>query len=83
MPDILDTSIYNEVITVSNENAFETARRLAREEGILGGISTGANVYAALEVAKRLGKGKKVVTVSPSNGERYLSTPLYQFETEE
>ncbi|QZT34370.1 cysteine synthase A [Caldalkalibacillus thermarum TA2.A1] len=83
VPDILDTSIYNEVITVSNENAFETARRLAREEGILGGISTGANVYAALEVAKRLGKGKKVVTVSPSNGERYLSTPLYQFETEE
>ncbi|EGL81885.1 Pyridoxal-5'-phosphate-dependent protein beta subunit [Caldalkalibacillus thermarum TA2.A1] len=79
----MDTSIYNEVITVSNENAFETARRLAREEGILGGISTGANVYAALEVAKRLGKGKKVVTVSPSNGERYLSTPLYQFETEE
>ncbi|GGK33506.1 cysteine synthase [Caldalkalibacillus thermarum] len=83
VPDILDTSIYNEVITVSNETAFETARRLAREEGILGGISTGANVYAALEVAKRLGKGKKVVTVSPSNGERYLSTPLYQFETEE
>ncbi|MDQ0340660.1 cysteine synthase A [Caldalkalibacillus uzonensis] len=83
VPDILDTSIYNEVITVSNETAFETARRLAREEGILGGISTGANVYAALEVAKRLGKGKKVVTFSPSNGERYLSTPLYQFETEE
>jgi len=80
VPDILDTDIYDEVITVSNEEAFEAARRLAKEEGILGGISSGAAVKAALEVARRLGKGKKVVAVIPSNGERYLSTALYQFE---
>jgi len=80
VPDILDTSIYDEVITVDNEQAFETSRRVAREEGILGGISSGAAIFAALQVAKRLGKGKRVVAVLPSNGERYLSTPLYQFE---
>lgn len=80
VPDILDTKIYDEVITVANEEAFEIARRLAKEEGILGGISSGAAVYAALQVASRLGKGKKVVAVIPSNGERYLSTALYQFE---
>jgi len=80
IPDILNTSIYDEVITVENEEAFETSRRVAKEEGILGGISTGAAIFAALKVAKRLGKGKRVVTVAPSNGERYLSTPLYQFE---
>ena len=81
IPDILNTSIYDEVITVENEEAFETSRRVAREEGILGGISTGAAIFAALKVAKRLGKGKRVVTVAPSNGERYLSTPLYQFDS--
>lgn len=80
VPDILDTSVYDEVLTVANDEAFDTARRLAREEGILGGISSGAAVFAALEVARRLGKGKKVVAVLPSNGERYLSTPLYQYE---
>jgi cysteine synthase A len=80
VPDILDTKIYDEVITVANEEAFEIARRLAKEEGILGGISSGAAVYAALQVASKLGKGKKVVAVIPSNGERYLSTALYQFE---
>lgn len=80
VPDILDTKIYNEVITVANEEAFETARRLAKEEGILGGISSGAAVSVALQVASRLGKGKKVVAIIPSNGERYLSTSLYQFE---
>lgn len=80
VPDILDTEIYNEVITVANEEAFETARRLAKEEGILGGISSGAAVSVALQVASRLGKGKKVVAIIPSNGERYLSTSLYQFE---
>ncbi|WP_096441101.1 cysteine synthase A [Alteribacter populi] len=83
VPDILDTKSYDEVMTVSTENAFEYARRAAKEEGILGGISSGAAVYAALEVAKKLGKGKKVVAVIPSNGERYLSTPLYQFEGNE
>ncbi|WP_404406680.1 cysteine synthase A [Jeotgalibacillus malaysiensis] len=80
IPDILDTKIYDEVIQVTNDQSFETARRAAREEGILGGISSGAAIYAAIEVAKKMGKGKKVLAVIPSNGERYLSTPLYQFE---
>ncbi len=80
VPSIMDTSIFDEVIKVENEEAFETSRRVAKEEGILGGISSGAAVYAALQVARKLGKGKRVVAVIPSNGERYLSTPLYQFE---
>ncbi|MDB5055109.1 MAG: cysteine synthase [Bacilli bacterium] len=80
IPDILDTKIYDEIIAVDNEEAYETARRVAKEEGILGGISSGAAIFAALKVAKELGKGKRVVAVIPSNGERYLSTPLYQFE---
>jgi cysteine synthase A len=80
VPQILDTSIYDEVIQVDNEDAFETSRRVAKEEGILGGISSGAAIFAALKVAKELGAGKRVVAVLPSNGERYLSTPLYQFE---
>ncbi|MFF2533720.1 cysteine synthase A [Brevibacillus sp. NPDC058079] len=80
VPDILDTQIYDEIIKVENEDAFETARRVARQEGILGGISSGAAIHAALQVAAKLGKGKKVIAVIPSNGERYLSTPLYQFE---
>ncbi|WP_033542040.1 cysteine synthase A [Planococcus sp. CAU13] len=80
VPKVLNTEIYSEIIQVSNDQSYETARKLAREEGILGGVSSGAAVYAALELAKRLGKGKKVLTVLPSNGERYLSTPLYQFE---
>lgn len=82
VPDILDTDIYDHIIQVKNEEAFEYARRAAKEEGILGGISSGAAIYAALKVAKELGKGKKVLAIIPSNGERYLSTPLYQFETE-
>jgi cysteine synthase len=80
VPDILKTDIYDEVLTISNDEAFEWARRAAREEGLLGGISSGAAIAAALKVAKKLGKGKKVLAVIPSNGERYLSTPLYQFE---
>jgi cysteine synthase len=80
VPDILKTDVYDEVLTISNDEAFEWARRAAREEGLLGGISSGAAIAAALKVAKRLGKGKKVLAVIPSNGERYLSTPLYQFE---
>ncbi|MGD6943855.1 cysteine synthase A [Cytobacillus gottheilii] len=82
VPDILNTKIYDEIIKVENETAFEYARRAAKEEGILGGISSGAAIYAALKVAKELGKGKKVLAIIPSNGERYLSTPLYQFENE-
>jgi cysteine synthase A len=80
VPDILNTNIYDGIITVENEEAFETSRRVAKEEGILGGISSGAAIFAALKVAKELGPGKRVVAIVPSNGERYLSTPLYQFE---
>jgi cysteine synthase A len=80
VPSILNTEIYDEIIKVENEEAFTWARKLAREEGILVGISSGAAVLAALKVARRLGAGKKVVAVIPSNGERYLTTPLYQFE---
>jgi cysteine synthase len=80
IPSVLDTRVYDEIIKVENEQAFEFARRAAKEEGILGGISSGAAIYAALETAKKLGKGKKVLAIIPSNGERYLSTPLYQFE---
>ncbi len=82
VPEVLNTEIYDSVIQVSNEDAYETARKLAREEGILGGVSSGAAVYAALQVARKLGNGKKVLAILPSNGERYLSTPLYQFENE-
>lgn len=80
VPDILNREIYDEVITVDNEEAFEHARRAAKEEGILCGISSGAAIFAALKVAKELGEGKRVVAIVPSNGERYLSTPLFNFE---
>ncbi|EKO8669288.1 cysteine synthase A [Staphylococcus pseudintermedius] len=80
IPGTLNTEIYDEIIKVGNEVAMETSRRVAKEEGILGGISSGAVIYAAIQKAKELGKGKTVVTVLPSNGERYLSTPLYNFE---
>lgn len=80
VPSILDTNIYDEIMQVSTEDSFEAARRAAKEEGILGGISSGAAIHTALKVAKKLGKGKKVLAIVPSNGERYLSTALYQFE---
>lgn len=80
IPSILDTDVYNEVIQVSNEQAFETARLAAKTEGILGGISSGAAIHAALRLAEKLGTGKRVVAVIPSNGERYLSTVLYAEE---
>ena len=77
VPNNLNVSILDDVVTVSNEDAIETARRLAIEEGILAGISTGANVWAALQVAKRPeSKGKLIVTIGCSTGERYLSTVL-------
>ena len=82
VPKVLDTDIYDEIIQVSNDDAYAIARRAAREEGILGGVSSGAAISAALQVAKKLGKGKKVVAILPSNGERYLSTPLYRFDEE-
>jgi len=78
VPEVLNTGIYDEVITVSNEQAFETARQLARREGILGGISTGAACYAAVELSKRKeNDGKTIVFVLCDTGERYLSTDLY------
>ncbi len=77
VPDVLDTSVYSEILTVANEDALRTARRLAREEGIFAGISSGANVFAALKVARRLGAGKNVVTMICDTGERYLSTGIY------
>lgn len=80
VPETLDKEIYDEIIRVTTDQAFKAAKDTAAKEGILGGISSGAAVYAALEVAKKLGKGKKVLAIIPDTGERYLSTPLYQFE---
>lgn len=80
VPSVLNTNVYDEVKKIDNEEAFEHARRAGREEGILCGISAGAAIAAALKVAKELGKGKKVLAILPDNGERYLSTALYQFE---
>ncbi|PWU67809.1 MULTISPECIES: cysteine synthase A [Gracilibacillus] len=82
VPGVLNTKVYDEVITVTNDQAYETAREAAKKDGVLGGVSSGAAIYAAKQVAKKLGKGKKVLAVLPSNGERYLSTPLYQFDEE-
>jgi cysteine synthase A len=78
IPDILDTTIYDEVLTVNDEESYEMARFLAKQLGLFVGISTGANVVAALKLAKQLPPTSKVVTVSPSNAERYLSTSLFQ-----
>jgi len=78
VPAILNTKIYDEVVRVNNDDAMNTARRMASEDGLLVGISSGAAVWAAMEVAKRLeNKGKLIVVIIPSFGERYLSTPLY------
>ncbi len=78
IPKTLDREIYDGIVEVSSAEAFETAREVARNEGFLPGISGGANIHGAIELAKKLGKGHKVITVAPDNGERYLSTPLYQ-----
>jgi cysteine synthase A len=78
VPDVLNTKIIDEIVTVTNEQAFETARKLAALEGILCGISSGAAVWAAIEMAKRAeNKGKQIVVILPSTGERYLSTDLF------
>ena len=77
IPSILNLSIIDRIIKVSDNDAYKMSTRLAREEGLFVGISAGANVYASLEVAKKLGRGKKVVTVLPDTGERYFSVSQY------
>ena len=78
VPDLLDTKLYDEVIVVENDEAFETGRLLARNEGVLAGISSGAALFAAIKLAKRPeNKGKTIVVILPDTGERYLSTPMF------
>ena len=77
IPEILNLDIIDEIIKVKNEDAFAVSQKLCRKEGIMAGISSGANAWAAIEVAKKAGMGKTVVTVLPDTGERYLSTPLF------
>ena len=80
IPNTLDTNAYDGVRRVSSEETFELARAIGGAEGFLVGISSAAAIYAAIEVAKELGSGKKVLALAPDNGERYLSTTLYEFE---
>ena len=78
VPDTLDTSVYDEVLPITNEDAFATAKLLAKKEGILVGISSGASLYAAIQIAKRPeAKGKTIVALLPDSGDRYYSTPLF------
>jgi cysteine synthase A len=77
IPDILNQTIYDQIYIVTDEEAIETSKRLAREEGLMVGISSGTNVAAAIKLAKKLGPGKTVVTVLPDTAERYFSTPLF------
>ena len=78
VPDVLDTKVYDEVVTVENDAAIQTAKLIAHEEGILVGISSGASLWAAMELAKRPeNEGKLIVALLPDTGERYLSTELF------
>ncbi len=77
VPSILNTSVYNEIVRVTDEDAIETTRLLARKEGILVGPSSGASVWAALQIARRLGPGKRVLCIAPDTGERYLSMDIF------
>ena len=79
VPKVLNTDVYTSILPVDNEDAFATARQVGQQEGILAGISAGAAIYAAIQTAKRLGAGSNVLAIVPDNGERYLSTALYQF----
>ena len=79
VPDVLNTAVYDEVLPVSNDDAFETGKLLGKSEGVLVGISSGAALYAAIELAKRPeNEGKTIVALLPDTGDRYLSTPLFQ-----
>lgn len=80
VPKVLDTNVYEDVIQITNEEAFSATRNVAKSDGVLGGISSGAAIAAAKKVAAELGSGKKVLAILPDNGERYLSTPLFQFD---
>ena len=78
VPDVLDTKVYDEIITVENDDAFATGKKIGKKEGVLVGISSGAAVWAAIELAKRPeNKGKTIVALLPDTGDRYLSTPLF------
>ena len=78
VPDVLDTKVYDEIIPVDNDDAFQTGKEFGRREGVLVGISSGAAVWAAIELAKRPeNKGKTIVVLLPDTGDRYLSTPLF------
>ena len=78
VPEVLDTKIYDEIIAVENEDAFAAGRRVGRSEGILVGISSGAALWAAVQLGKRPeNQGKTIVTLLPDTGDRYLSTPLF------
>ena len=79
IPETLDVKAYDDIIRVTSDDAIATSRHLGSQEGFLAGISSGAAIYAAIEKAKELGKGKKVLALLPDNGERYLSTTLYDF----
>lgn len=79
IPKTLDQEVYDGIIEVSSDDAIKTGQAVGRLEGFLPGISAGANIYGAIELAKQLGKGKKVVTVSPNGGDRYLSTDLFNY----
>lgn len=79
IPKVLDKDIYDGIVEISSDDAIATAREVAHKEGILVGISAGANIKGAIELAKKLGKGKKVITVSPDGGDRYLSTDLFNY----
>lgn len=79
IPDILDQNIYDDIMIVSDKDAISTAKDLAKKEGLMCGISSGSNVFGALALARKLGKGKKVVTILPDTAERYFSTPLFGY----
>lgn len=78
IPKVLNQNIYEDIVIITDEEALQTAKDLTRKEGLMCGISSGTNVAAALRLAKKLGKGKTVVTLLPDTAERYFSTPLFE-----